>query len=208
MARKSRSKGKNNGFLFQLLKILLYIAFWPFALLYLLYRVTKKQLTENPEGVWYKQTWGIILVLICFYPVGVYLLWKYGKFQKKGKQIATGVFGVLCLVSLASASKTDKEVSRTMDSEQEIQNIQSVTEAVAEKETDAEIENINRTIVADEGIENTSTNVIETLQETTKPKVKEVKCDSLQTIFIQLNLGTTMSELEKMIADYDLKYSN
>ncbi len=52
MARKSRRPQRgNNGFLLQFLKIMLYIAFLPITLLYLLYKFTKKQLAENPEGV-------------------------------------------------------------------------------------------------------------------------------------------------------------
>ena len=70
---------KKNGWL-----ILLGVLFLPLTLMILLgmwvYRVTKRQLAENPDGVWYKQTWGIILLLVVFFPVGVYVLWRYSKF--------------------------------------------------------------------------------------------------------------------------------
>ena len=198
MARKSRNKGKNNDFLLQVLKLLLYIAFLPITLLYLLYRFTKKQLAENPEGVWYKQTWGIILVLTFFYPVGVYLLWKYGKFQKKGKQIATAVFGILFLISLISVPKSNKKVSRTMEYEKETQNMQPVTEAVTEKETEAEIENINRATITDKKTEVSTTeseSITETQEKTTE--TAEIKPTQLYSDFFEPyvdSVGTLLVE--------------
>ena len=151
-------------------KLILGILFWPIGLLYLLYKFTKKQLAENPESVWYKQTWGIILVLIFFYPVGVYLLWKYGKFQKTGKQIATACFGVLFLISLINASRTAKY-------EQEIQSTQSTAEIITETEEP------NRSLLIDEEETESESETEETTTEeiTTEMETEELTTEEITT---------------------------
>src|SRR5699024_11695797 len=46
---------------------------------------------------WYEQTWVIVLFLIFFFPVGLFLMWRYGKWTTIVKTIVTVVIDVLFL---------------------------------------------------------------------------------------------------------------
>ncbi len=83
------------------------ILFFPIAIAYLFakwaYNKTQQQKAIDPESVWYKQTWGIILMLILFFPVGIYLMWKYGRRWNLYVKIAVSVvFGIFTLFAILS----------------------------------------------------------------------------------------------------------
>src|SRR5699024_12392126 len=46
---------------------------------------------------WYEQTWVIVLFLIFFFPVGLFLMWRYAKWTTIVKTIVTVVIAVLFL---------------------------------------------------------------------------------------------------------------
>jgi hypothetical protein len=54
---------------------------------------------------WYQKTIWIVVLLVLFFPVGLFLMWKYTKWNKAVKWIITGFF-LLYAFSLASTSKT------------------------------------------------------------------------------------------------------
>lgn len=43
---------------------------------------------------WYQKTWVILAFLFFFFPVGVFLMWKFTDWKKRTKQIFSGIFGV------------------------------------------------------------------------------------------------------------------
>lgn len=43
---------------------------------------------------WYQKTWVILVFLFFFFPVGVFLMWKFTHWKKRTKQIFSGIFGV------------------------------------------------------------------------------------------------------------------
>lgn len=45
----------------------------------------------------YQKTWFCVLMLICFFPIGLFLMWKYEKFNQTVRIIITGLFAVLFL---------------------------------------------------------------------------------------------------------------
>lgn len=109
------------------------ILFFPFTLAYLFgkwaYNKTQQQKAANPEKVWYKQTWGIILMLILFFPVGIYLMWKYGKHWNLYIKIAVCVaFGVISIIVLLSSGT--KEV---IDNNSSISESLEINEQIAVK---------------------------------------------------------------------------
>jgi len=53
---------------------------------------------------WYHQTWGVVLLLIFFFPVGLYLMWKHTGWHK---YIKIGV-SVLCIIGLIGAFTDNK----------------------------------------------------------------------------------------------------
>lgn len=48
---------------------------------------------------WYQKTWAAILFLFLFFPVGLYLMWKYTGWPKVAKWVITGFFGLMVLGS-------------------------------------------------------------------------------------------------------------
>lgn len=75
------------------------IVFFPITLLVLAYRKTKEQLANNPDRVWYKRSWGIIIMLIVFFPIGLYLMWKHSNWNK---YIKIGVSVIIGIISIAA----------------------------------------------------------------------------------------------------------
>ena len=61
---------------------------------------------------WYQKTWGIILMLYLFFPVGLYLMWKHSKWNSKVKKIVTGVFAALCVVAIINGNSTNNQVQK------------------------------------------------------------------------------------------------
>jgi len=55
-------------------------------------------LNENVEKKWYQESSGVILLLLLFFPVGLYLMWKYTKWSIKAKWIITGVLVLLTFI--------------------------------------------------------------------------------------------------------------
>lgn len=47
---------------------------------------------------WYQKKNGIIIVIILFFPVGLYLMWKHSDWSKKTKLIITTIFFIALIV--------------------------------------------------------------------------------------------------------------
>jgi len=47
---------------------------------------------------WYTQNWATILFLILFFPVGLFLMWKYSKWSNKVKVVITTLIGIFVLI--------------------------------------------------------------------------------------------------------------
>lgn len=96
--KKRRSKSSGKGFetaiaiLFLPITGAIFFGKW-------LYEKTQEQKAIDPDSVWYKQTYGIILMLIFFFPVGLYLMWKYGKGWNQYLKIGVSAFCGLVLIA-------------------------------------------------------------------------------------------------------------
>lgn len=51
---------------------------------------------------WYQKSWGIILILIVFFPIGIYLMWRYAKWNKIIKSVITGIFALMVIGSVST----------------------------------------------------------------------------------------------------------
>lgn len=60
---------------------------------------TPKKYHPQQKNEWYKKTSGIITMLIIFFPVGLFLMWKYAKWTKHIKIIITVFFVLAVLLS-------------------------------------------------------------------------------------------------------------
>ena len=99
---------------------------------------------------WYQKTWAIILFLIIFFPIGLFLMWKYSNWSKSVKGIITGFF-ILAVLSNIIAARNNKTINT--DS-----NKTEVNKEIQVKQQDNKEEKDNRFIVKDE---NTSSAVDE-----------------------------------------------
>lgn len=56
---------------------------------------------------WYQKTWGILALILLVFPLGLYLMWKYARWNITVKWAITGLF-VIGLISNMSRSNTTK----------------------------------------------------------------------------------------------------
>ncbi len=61
---------------------------------------------------WYQTTGGISLLLILFFPVGIYLMWKYANWNKVVKWVVTIFFALIVLANMGG-SKTSSTTANT-----------------------------------------------------------------------------------------------
>ena len=94
----------------------------------------------------YEKDWFVILMLILCFPVGLFLMWKYSKWQKVAKIIVTIVIAAIAIFS--DASKESKNVET--------------------KNTNAEVETVDKTKDANAEAEIAKANKIKELQEKSK----------------------------------------
>ena len=59
------------------------------------------------EKKWYQQTWAIIILLVFFFPAGLYLMWKYANWSAQIKWAVAGVFAVLMLIAVISSALSE-----------------------------------------------------------------------------------------------------
>ena len=55
---------------------------------------------EEQEKKWYEKTEWIYILVILFWPVGLYLLWTNKEIPKKNKLIMSGIFLALLIIGL------------------------------------------------------------------------------------------------------------
>ncbi len=79
---------------------------------------------------WYEKTPAIVLLLIFFFPVGLYLMWKYTKWAK-GVKIGVSVLAGIAVISVLTnpnTSQTNTTTSNT-DTKQETVKVEPATES-------------------------------------------------------------------------------
>lgn len=65
-----------------------------------------------PRKRWYQGDAGAVLMLFLFFPVGLYLMWRYTRWNKTAKWIVTGIFAFLVVVnSIANAAASPASVT-------------------------------------------------------------------------------------------------
>lgn len=78
-------------------------------------------MNKSKNKKWYQKTWGIILLLFLFFPVGLFFMWKYARWSKKAKWIITGVFIFVFIVSLNKPNETSVSTQQTTDTSPTVQ---------------------------------------------------------------------------------------
>lgn len=67
----------------------------------------------NSKVIWYQQPLGIIAMLIFFFPVGLYLMFKYANWTKKTKLIVTSVVIIFVIIGVSSDKEGPKSTPST-----------------------------------------------------------------------------------------------
>lgn len=67
---------------------------------------------------WYQNNFVIITLLILFFPVGLFLMWKYANWNKPVKWVVTGVFALFLIGSVASGNSTESNPSSSSTNSQ------------------------------------------------------------------------------------------
>lgn len=80
--------------------------------------------SANINKKWYQKSWGIGILLLCVFPVGAYLLWKYGEFNTKTKKILTGIFAAVFLFALFGGGDDEQKPVQETVAQTEQQPIQ------------------------------------------------------------------------------------
>lgn len=80
--------------------------------------------SANINKKWYQKSWGIGILLLCVFPVGAYLLWKYGEFNTKTKKFLTGIFAVVFLFVLFGGGDDEQKPVQETVAQTEQQPIQ------------------------------------------------------------------------------------
>lgn len=73
---------------------------------------------------WYQTTGGIIALLILFFPVGLFLMWKHATWNKTTKWIVTGIFAFFILIGAVTPDSTPS----TSDSQESVTSVNKETE--------------------------------------------------------------------------------
>ena len=68
----------------------------------------------------YEKTWFTVLMLLLFFPVGLFLMWKYQKFNVGARIIISGFFGFLILSNLLGDSDTNESEATAMKEEEAV----------------------------------------------------------------------------------------
>jgi hypothetical protein len=86
---------------------------------------------------WYQKTWGIIVLLILFFPAGLYLMWKYSGWKSIIKWVISGLFALL-IVANQSGGK-NKETPQTTPAPQAKNTEPTNTPKSTQRELDATV---------------------------------------------------------------------
>ncbi len=72
--------------------------------------------SEQPAQPWYSQTWVAVVALVLFFPVGLFLMWRFTRWElwvKSVVSVVISLFLILVVVSVAiGGDETDDEVVR------------------------------------------------------------------------------------------------
>ena len=80
----------------------------------------------------YEKDWFIVLMLIVFFPVGLFLMWKYSKWHKTAKIIISVFFAVMFIFHDGSTESKNVETKNT---NAEVETAVETKDANVEKET-------------------------------------------------------------------------
>lgn len=64
---------------------------------------------DNQNKKWYQRAIGIILLLVLFFPVGLFLMWKYANWSPRVKWVITGIFIFILFIGMIRGNKPSQD---------------------------------------------------------------------------------------------------
>lgn len=118
---------------------------------------------------WYKRTGPIILLLIFFFPAGLFLMWKYTNWNKKIKVAISAFFAFLFIISLFSSSDSPSTEDAFVNAgisesttDENSSNLNIIPEIISKAEpTVQEAVSTEETSVAEKASDETETTICE-----------------------------------------------
>lgn len=91
-----------------------------------------------PKQPFFEKTWFAILMLFIFAPIGIFLIWKYDKFNKFARISLSVLFGLVFLIAVISTSSDDVATDTSTASEEATVEAEPEAEQEPEPELTAE----------------------------------------------------------------------
>ena len=82
-----------------------------------------------------KESWFIVMFLLLFFPVGLYLMWRYSEWDKKPKWIVTGVFALFVVFNQGD-DEAEKIITDEPDEVQAVEESDEVQEETNKEEAE------------------------------------------------------------------------
>lgn len=112
-------------------------------------------MSENEKVPLRKRNWFIILLLIIFFPVGLYLMWRHANWSNIAKWVVTGVIALLVVFNLgAQSTDTNLATNQTTEQAEPQENVEQVEEA--DQSETAEVEKTEPAEEVEEEVETES----------------------------------------------------
>lgn len=96
-----------------------------------------------PKKPWYQQTWAIILFLIFFFPVGLFLMWKYSNWKTAPKVIVTVFIAIIFIYNIDSSNNKDTTTTNKTESsssKEETTKTENKADQVEQEKTQEQID--------------------------------------------------------------------
>ncbi|KKQ73706.1 MAG: Surface lipoprotein-related protein [Candidatus Woesebacteria bacterium GW2011_GWB1_38_5b] len=90
---------------------------------------------------WYQKTGGIIALLVLFFPIGLFLMWKYADWGNKTKWIITSAFGLLFVIGrFSGGDDVNKDKTNPQVTTETSQSVSELKPTEAPKPTQHELD--------------------------------------------------------------------
>ena len=104
------------------------------------------------KGPFYSSTWFVILMMFCCcFPIGLFLMWKYKKFNKPVRIIISAFFAICFIVAIATNGKSEDTKATSAPMEESVMTSDAETVSEVEETTAAEtiVDNREAALAAD-----------------------------------------------------------
>ena len=85
--------------------------------------------------IFYVEDWFIFLMLILCFPYGLFLMWKYSKWHIKAKKIISAIIAVTVVIAIFSDGSTESKNVETKNTNAEVETVDKTKDTNAEAET-------------------------------------------------------------------------